>query len=58
MIFDGRPSVVGHRGFGGGRPDGYRENTMPSDAVRLADAGADALCVDDVPGVLSALAAR
>ena len=28
----------------------------PADAVRLARAGADALCVDDVPGVLAALA--
>lgn len=27
----------------------------PADAVRLARAGADALCVDDVPGVLAAL---
>ena len=28
----------------------------PADAVRLARAGADAFCVDDVPGVLAALA--
>ena len=28
----------------------------PADAVRLASAGADALCVNDVPGVLAALA--
>ena len=28
----------------------------PADDVRLARAGADALCVDDVPGVLAALA--
>ena len=28
----------------------------PADAVRLSHAGADALCVDDVPGVLAALA--
>jgi glycerophosphoryl diester phosphodiesterase len=28
----------------------------PADAVRLARAGADALCVDDVPGVVAALA--
>jgi glycerophosphoryl diester phosphodiesterase len=27
-----------------------------ADAARLASAGADALCVDDVPGVLHALA--
>lgn len=30
MIFDGRPDVVGHRGFGAGTPGGYRENTMAS----------------------------
>jgi glycerophosphoryl diester phosphodiesterase len=30
MIFDGRPTVVGHRGFGAGEPGGYQENTMPS----------------------------
>jgi glycerophosphoryl diester phosphodiesterase len=28
----------------------------PAEAVRLAQAGADAFCVDDVPGVLAALA--
>jgi glycerophosphoryl diester phosphodiesterase len=28
----------------------------PAEAVRLARAGADAFCVDDVPGVLAALA--
>jgi glycerophosphoryl diester phosphodiesterase len=28
----------------------------PADAVRYADAGADAVCVDDVPGTLAALA--
>jgi glycerophosphoryl diester phosphodiesterase len=30
----------------------------PADAIRLAAAGADALCVDDIPGVLGALASR
>jgi glycerophosphoryl diester phosphodiesterase len=30
MIFGGKPSVVGHRGFGAGEPGGYRENTMAS----------------------------
>jgi glycerophosphoryl diester phosphodiesterase len=30
MIFAGKPSVVGHRGFGAGQPGGYRENTMAS----------------------------
>jgi glycerophosphoryl diester phosphodiesterase len=30
MIFDGKPAVVGHRGFGAGEPGGYRENTMAS----------------------------
>lgn len=30
MIFDGKPTVIGHRGFGAGEPAGYRENTLPS----------------------------
>jgi glycerophosphoryl diester phosphodiesterase len=30
MIFDGRPTVIGHRGFGAGEPGGYPENTMRS----------------------------
>lgn len=30
MIFGGKPTVVGHRGFGAGEPGGYRENTMAS----------------------------
>jgi glycerophosphoryl diester phosphodiesterase len=30
MIFDGRPSLVGHRGFGAGTPGGYRENSVES----------------------------
>ncbi len=36
MIFDGKPSVVGHRGFGAGEPGGYRENTMPSYLAAVA----------------------
>jgi glycerophosphoryl diester phosphodiesterase len=36
MIFDGKPSVVGHRGFGAGQPGGYRENTMPSYLAAVA----------------------
>jgi glycerophosphoryl diester phosphodiesterase len=30
VIFDAKPSVVGHRGFGAGRPGGYRENSVDS----------------------------
>ncbi|HUA43278.1 MAG TPA: glycerophosphodiester phosphodiesterase [Streptosporangiaceae bacterium] len=30
MIFEGQPAVVGHRGFGAGQPDGYRENSVES----------------------------
>ncbi len=30
MIFDSKPSIVGHRGFGSGQRGGYRENTMAS----------------------------
>jgi len=30
MIFDGKPSIVGHRGFGSGDRAGYRENTVAS----------------------------
>jgi glycerophosphoryl diester phosphodiesterase len=30
VIFDVRPSVVGHRGFGAGQPGGYLENTIGS----------------------------
>lgn len=30
MIFDARPSIVGHRGFGAGHRGGYRENTIAS----------------------------
>ena len=30
MIFEERPAIVGHRGFGAGQPDGYRENSVES----------------------------
>lgn len=30
MIFEDRPAIVGHRGFGAGQPDGYRENSVES----------------------------
>lgn len=38
MIFDGKPSVVGHRGFGAGTRDGYRENS-PQSFQAAANAG-------------------
>lgn len=38
MIFDTRPSVVGHRGFGAGRPGGNRENSVDS-FLAAAEAG-------------------
>lgn len=30
MIFDAKPSIVGHRGYGAGAPGGYRENSLES----------------------------
>ncbi|MBO0786886.1 MAG: glycerophosphodiester phosphodiesterase, partial [Actinobacteria bacterium] len=30
MIFDPKPAIIGHRGFGTGERDGYRENTLES----------------------------
>jgi len=30
MIFDTKPTVIGHRGFGSGESRGYRENTIDS----------------------------
>lgn len=39
MIFEARPSVVGHRGFGAGTAGGYRENSVES-FLAAADAGA------------------
>jgi glycerophosphoryl diester phosphodiesterase len=36
VIFDRKPAVVGHRGFGAGEPGGYRENTMGSYQAAVA----------------------
>ena len=36
MIFDSRPSIVGHRGFGSGQRGGYRENTVASCLAAVA----------------------
>lgn len=36
MIFDCKPSIVGHRGFGAGNPGGYRENTVASFLAAVA----------------------
>ena len=36
MIFETKPAVVGHRGFGAGDPRGYRENTMDSYLAAVA----------------------
>jgi glycerophosphoryl diester phosphodiesterase len=36
MIFDSKPSIVGHRGFGAGNRGGYRENTVPSFLAAVA----------------------
>jgi glycerophosphoryl diester phosphodiesterase len=30
LIFERKPSIVGHRGFGAGEPGGYRENSVAS----------------------------
>jgi glycerophosphoryl diester phosphodiesterase len=30
LIFEERPAIAGHRGFGAGQPDGYRENSVES----------------------------
>lgn len=97
MVFDPKPAIIGHRGFGAGERNGYRENTLesylaampmhrdqprrmdntikkvirvahraglevvvwqasPNSADMLAAAGADAFSVNDVPGVLAAVA--
>ena len=50
MIFDVKPAVVGHRGFGSDGSRGYRENSLES---FLAAEGIVALA-----GVLSALPSR
>jgi glycerophosphoryl diester phosphodiesterase len=36
MIFDKKPSIVGHRGFGSGRRGGFRENTIESFLAAVA----------------------
>ena len=36
MIFDTKPSIVGHRGFGSGQRGGYRENTVGSFLAAVA----------------------
>lgn len=36
MIFDPKPTIVGHRGFGSGESRGYRENTMDSYLAAVA----------------------
>ena len=38
MIFDVKPSLVGHRGYGAGAPGGYRENSLES-CLAAADSG-------------------
>ncbi len=36
MIFDPKPAIIGHRGFGSGERDGYRENTVESFLAAVA----------------------
>src|SRR5499427_4420270 len=36
MIFESKPTIVGHRGFGTGTRDGYRENTLESYLAAVA----------------------
>lgn len=36
MIFDPKPAIVGHRGFGAGERDGFRENTLESYLAAVA----------------------
>jgi glycerophosphoryl diester phosphodiesterase len=36
MIFDAKPTIVGHRGFGSGQRGGYRENTVGSFLAAVA----------------------
>ena len=36
MIFDPKPAIIGHRGFGAGERDGYRENTLESYLAAVA----------------------
>jgi glycerophosphoryl diester phosphodiesterase len=36
MIFDPKPAIIGHRGFGAGEHNGYRENTVESYLAAVA----------------------
>ena len=36
MIFETKPTIVGHRGFGAGERAGYRENTLESYLAAVA----------------------
>ena len=36
MIFEAKPTIVGHRGFGAGTPGGYAENTLESFLAAVA----------------------
>jgi glycerophosphoryl diester phosphodiesterase len=36
MVFDPKPAIIGHRGFGAGERDGYRENTLESYLAAVA----------------------
>lgn len=36
MIFDPKPAIIGHRGFGSGERDGHRENTLESYLAALS----------------------
>jgi glycerophosphoryl diester phosphodiesterase len=36
MIFEAKPTIVGHRGFGAGAPGGYAENTLESYLAAVA----------------------
>ena len=36
MIFETKPTIIGHRGFGSGTRDGYRENTLESYLAAVA----------------------
>ena len=35
MIFETKPTIIGHRGFGAGERAGYRENTLESYLVAV-----------------------
>jgi glycerophosphoryl diester phosphodiesterase len=36
MVFDPKPAIIGHRGFGAGERNGYRENTLESYLAAVA----------------------